>query len=470
MTKEQGSDKRALRLLLRVWRQGSFTMKAISLGIRGVITQVYAFGLALIKPVPLVFLLIVTVLFVYVIMTGRALTVLPVSLPTTFMDAGYSPNAASQTVAAYMEQVAGLEPEELAITPRIALVASSTPDLPDIQMPGQPFSFRAVSRFVRAVFGRGDPTVSISIARSDADHVVAATVVSGPYAGRRRSTTVPSDLPLEKVMLTAAALAVSVVQPLRYAAFLQDMSSSQTKCPDGLTCTPEYALTLIGKLLSDDYREDDAHAHLVYAALSLGEGNTTDALQHCDAASAYEETRDWALIHCSYSHLANDERDRAIKTVLDALPVHSDEPDVHAGFGDLFLALSKYEEAEGAYGRAVELDSRHVYSMIGLGTIDRRKQRFGKAVEHYRTALLVNPNERYALGGLGESLVELGDPAGALLYLERALCIDPDYEVATRVRKAALVALEPTADSATLDLSSPDCQDERTAGASGNIE
>ena len=467
MIKEYGSDNRALRLLLRVWRQGRFTMTAIFLRIRRVIDQVYAFSLALIKAVSLVFLL---GLFLYVLMTGPALTVLPVSLPTTFMDAGYSPNAASQTVAAYMAHVAGREAGELAITPSIALVASSTLDLPDIQMPGQPFSFRAVSRFVRAVLGRGDPTVSISIARSDTDHVVAATAVGGPYAGRHRSATVPSDLALEKVMMTAAALAVSVVQPLRYAAFLEDMSSSQTKCPDGLTCTPEDLLTLVGELLADDYLEDDAQAHLVYAALSLGERNTTDALQHCDAASAYNETRDWALIYCSYSHLANGKRDRAIETVPGALSVRSDDPDVHAGFGDLFLALDKGAEAEGAYGRAVELDSRHVYSLIGLGTIYRHKRRFGKAGEHYRAALLVNPNELYALGGLGQSLVELGDPAGGLLYLERALCIDPDYKDATTARKAALVALKPTADPATLGLISPDCQEEQAGGASGNRE
>ena len=397
-------------------------------------------------------LILVTVPFAYALATAPTLIVLPVSLPVAVVDNGYSPTVVSQAVAARIATMIGIErprrTEDLElIGRRPALVASSSlVDLPDIQIPDQPFSFRSFSRFVRDAFGNGDPTVSISIAHADAGVVVRATAVGGAYAGRRTSATVPSYIPLERMMLTAAALAVNVVQPLRYAVFLAD---PDTQCPVGLRCQLEVALNLVGQLLADDHLEDDARAHLVYAFLALAGGRTTDALQHCKAAAGYEATRDWARIQCSYSHLANNERDRAIKTVLGAVPLRSDDPDVHAGFGDLFLELCQYLEAEGAYKSAVRLDSRHVYSMIGLGTIARHRRRFADAVEHYRAALRVNPNEPYALGGLGASLVGLGESEAseAHLYLKRAVSTEPNYTVA----KIALATLRSETPFSTLD-------------------
>ena len=385
-------------------------------------------------------------MIVYTFFVKPAVTVLPVSLPDQLVKAGYLRSTASQAVAAHMAQVAGLqgltEAEDLEfIGPRNVSDFSSTLDLADIQVPGQPFSFRAAARFIRTLFGDSQPTVSITIARSDADHVIRATAVGGPYVGRRRSRSVGKDVPPEKMMLTAAALAVSVIQPLRYAAFLDQVSTRRGECPAGLTCTPAAALTVIGGLLADDYEEDDARAHLLYAAVSRRQGNIRDALRHCEAATVHKVTRERGLLECSYALDANGERKCAIRAVLSGFPDSSDEPDIYAAFGDRLLAFEEYQQAESAYGMALQLDGRHVYALIGLGTIDRHKKRFDSAGKHYSDALLVNPSEPYALGGLGASLVELGEFKEGLFYAERSLCIDPKYEVAKKARTTALVAL-----------------------------
>ena len=398
----------------------------------------------------------------FAVVAERTLAVLPVSVPGDFVEAGYSPSAASQAVAAHMATVAGLSgraPREgLAVgrppggSPSFDMVASGAPDLLDIRVPGQPFSFRAVSRFMRDVIGAGDPTVSVSVANSGAHHVVRATAVGGVYAGRRETAMVRRGIAREDVMRTAAALAVGVVQPLRYAAFLAETSGSrdQDNCPAGLTCTSDVALSFVGELLADDYVADDALAHLVYAFIAFRSNAINEALQHCEAATASKHTREWGLIYCAHSQLSVGKKDRALMTALSGLPVRSTEPDVYAAFGDLFLALEALGPAQRSYERALALDGRHVYSLIGLGTVARRNRQFAKAAGRYRSALLINPYEAYALGGLGACLARLGEPEEALFYLDRALCIDESFQIAVDARNEVLRTLGRTGEAARL--------------------
>ena len=390
-----------------------------------IVHTLVAVGRAVPKAAILPFLLLVLMAVLF-FASERTLTVLPVSIPSAFVDAGYSPDAASQAVAERIASMAdtGIEylndPAELTVT--LHLVPAGALDLADIQMPGQAFSFRDVYRFIRGVFGNGDPAISITIVRSGSHHVVRATAVGGEYAGRRKYASVPSDASPEDVMMTAAAIAVSVVEPLRYAAFLDEISMrDDITCPMGTKCTAEDALTLVGQLLADDYLQDDGFAHLLYGSISLNAANrlksdtpdkaeadlkkhTANALQHCEAAARYGETRDWAKIFCSYSHMANNDMYQAKKIVFGALPVRSKDPDLHAAFGDLFLEFNLCTEAQKAYNNALALDRRHAYSLVGLGTIDLRNKLFAEAAKHYQEALLINPNEPHARKGKKESL------------------------------------------------------------------
>ena len=384
-------------------------------------------------------------------MPERSLVVLPVSVPEKVVADGYSPTAVSQVVAAHMARMVAAgrlaHTEELTVgrAPGGLPSFSGISDLPDVQVPGQQFSFHGVRRFVRDFFGIGDPTISISIGHSGANYIVWATAVGGPYDGRRASAIVPSTVRFEKVIVTAAALAVDVAQPLRYATFLtsREKGSRDGHCPAGITCTADKALALVANLLADEYQDDNARAHLVYALLSYEAMRIDAALQHCEAAAEFKETRSWGLIYCAHSHLANDSPTHATATALDASRVWSDDPDVHAGLGNLFLALGDDARAQDAYGRALRLNVKHVYSLIGLGTIDRRAGRYAGAVDHYQAALVINPNEPYAHGGLGASLVGQGYTVRGLRHLELALNVDPTYSVAIDAKREALGCIQP---------------------------
>ena len=305
------------------------------------------------------------ILLLFLMIPERSLVVLPVSVPERVVANGYSPNAVSQVVAAYMTRMVGIgrlaQTEELTVgrTPGGLPSFSGISDLPDVQVPGQQFSFRGVRRFVRDLFGIGDPTISISVGHSGANYIIWATAIGGIYDGRRESAIVPSTVHFEKVIVTAAALAVDVSQPLRYATFLTSRENGYN-CPVGITCTADEALALVASLLADEYQDDDALAHLVYAKLSYEARRFDAALQHCEAAAKFKETRSWGLIYCAHSHLANNNRSRAMTTAFGARRVRSDDPDVHAGLGNLFLALGNDARAQDAYEMALELDVRTV--------------------------------------------------------------------------------------------------------------
>lgn len=379
----------------------------------------------------------------------RSLVVLPVSVPTTVAANGYSPTAASQVVAAHMARM--VDPDRLSRAEQLSRMSGNPPrfsgisDLPDVQVPGQQFSFRGVWRFLRNLLGAGDPTVSISVGHSGPNYIVRATAVGGDYNGRRASARVPSRVNFEEVFLTAAALAVDAVAPLHYVLFLTAVvdGSEDGHCPVGVTCTFDTALDSVASLLADAHQDDDARAHLVYATLSLAAGQTAAALRHCETAAEFKETKGLGLIFCAHTHIANDNSTRAMEIAFTALKVQSDDPDVRARLGNLLLALNSDARAQEAYEAALELDARHVYSLIGLGTIDLRAKRYPQAAEHYQAALVINPNEPYAHGGLGAALVGQGYTVRALLHVQSALDADATYPVAINAKCEALGCVQP---------------------------
>lgn len=59
-----------------------------------------------------------------------------------------------------------------------------------------------------------------------------------------------------------------------------------------------------------------------------------------------------------------------------------------------------------------------------------REQRYGEALELYRTLLEITPDSATTHSNLGAALYHLGRLQEALQSFERALTLDPDLEVA----------------------------------------
>lgn len=93
--------------------------------------------------------------------------------------------------------------------------------------------------------------------------------------------------------------------------------------------------------------------------------------------------------------------------------------------GDAFLDMGKYDQAIGAYGKAIEFDSDDRFAHFGRGRAWAAKRDYGKAIADYDAAIRINPDFGAALSQRGLAKVTSGDADGALADCSRAAELDP---------------------------------------------
>ncbi len=86
-----------------------------------------------------------------------------------------------------------------------------------------------------------------------------------------------------------------------------------------------------------------------------------------------------------------------------------------------------YDEAEGLYKRAVELDPRLAIAYTNLGNVRFRRGDEKGAEELYRKALTIDERQPEAHYNLGYVMLERGLPARAAEYFEAAIGVDPRF-------------------------------------------
>jgi len=93
-----------------------------------------------------------------------------------------------------------------------------------------------------------------------------------------------------------------------------------------------------------------------------------------------------------------------------------------------------YKEAEEKFALALERDPDNAYALVGLGDLKRKKKRFKEALNYYRKCLKVEIDNKFALAGLGDAYREMGEVDKALEVWLHYLSLNPgDYKIMTRV-------------------------------------
>ena len=77
------------------------------------------------------------------------------------------------------------------------------------------------------------------------------------------------------------------------------------------------------------------------------------------------------------------------------------------------------DEAANLYEAALAVDPANLSAFIGLAEVARAQDLPGKAIRLYREALELNPNDKIALAGQGEALVQRGAVEKARINLAR---------------------------------------------------
>jgi tetratricopeptide (TPR) repeat protein len=85
--------------------------------------------------------------------------------------------------------------------------------------------------------------------------------------------------------------------------------------------------------------------------------------------------------------------------------------------GNAFSALQRFEEAENAFLKVVEIDPAMVDARVNLGNCYRKSGRSAQAMPHYDHALAIDPQHKLATLGKGVALVDLGRLEDAEPYL-----------------------------------------------------
>jgi tetratricopeptide (TPR) repeat protein len=88
------------------------------------------------------------------------------------------------------------------------------------------------------------------------------------------------------------------------------------------------------------------------------------------------------------------------------------------------LAAGETDAALDSFEAALAIQPGHAAIVLNLAEVARKQGMPGKALHYYRKALIIDPNNQYALAGEGEALVEKGalEKAKASLARLQQLC------------------------------------------------
>jgi len=110
----------------------------------------------------------------------------------------------------------------------------------------------------------------------------------------------------------------------------------------------------------------------------------------------------------------------------------SESDDAVAWFylGFAYGELSRHNDAIEAYRQALRIDPENAFAWYNLGTACSKLGRHNDAIEAYRQALRIGPEHALAWFNLGTAYNALGRPNDAIEVLRQALRIDPEHAVA----------------------------------------
>jgi TolB-like protein/DNA-binding SARP family transcriptional activator/lipoprotein NlpI len=119
--------------------------------------------------------------------------------------------------------------------------------------------------------------------------------------------------------------------------------------------------------------------------------------------------------------------------------------EVQHQLGQTLMALGRYDEAEAAYHRALELEPWRAMTLVPLSAIALREGRHDDEVRWADSAIAVDPDVPYAYSARALVRLHHGDAAGAQRDAGTALELDDTYPLPSlAVRAAALAALGDT--------------------------
>ncbi|MGB5705861.1 MAG: tetratricopeptide repeat protein [Arenicellales bacterium] len=129
-----------------------------------------------------------------------------------------------------------------------------------------------------------------------------------------------------------------------------------------------------------------------------------------------------------------DQEDRSLELLTDALEERPEQPDLLYSRGLLAAQLNKIELIEQDMRRLIEIqpENAHAYNALGY-TLADQTERYDEALELISKALEYRPDDPFILDSMGWVHYRIGNNDKAISYLERALELKQDAEIAAHL-------------------------------------
>jgi tetratricopeptide (TPR) repeat protein len=186
----------------------------------------------------------------------------------------------------------------------------------------------------------------------------------------------------------------------------------------------EQAETELRQSLATD--PHDPYAHALLGLCLANREQFKEATE--EAQQAVHLAPDFPFAHYALAHILHDRNrdDEALPVVNEALRLDSSEPSYFALLSGIHLAERHWPAALEAAERGLQLDSEHTactnlraIALVKLG----RKSEAGQTID---AALSRNPDNSLTHANQGWTLLEKGEPKKALEHFREALRLDPD--------------------------------------------
>jgi predicted O-linked N-acetylglucosamine transferase (SPINDLY family) len=174
----------------------------------------------------------------------------------------------------------------------------------------------------------------------------------------------------------------------------------------------------------------DAEAWFLLGAANGQLGRLEEAIRCFTECITRDPGRAEAYRDRAQAQLMLNRPDLAEADIKHALMLRPDAAEFHAFYGSVSSARGSTEQAQRQYERALEIDPRHMFALMGLGTLRLQEQRYSEAVQLLREAARNGASHPAAHINLGNAYEKLGELDNALASYRHARSLWPSLAVA----------------------------------------
>ncbi len=182
---------------------------------------------------------------------------------------------------------------------------------------------------------------------------------------------------------------------------------------------------------------------------ALAQGNVNAAENNFKESLRVDPQQAAPLIGLAEIALHRSQPEEAQRLLQTAISVAGDNAEAYAAWGRyLFHSAKQYGKAEQAFRRAIELNPRAASPWVELGDIYMLGlRRPDQAIEPYKTAVRLDPQNAAVHYALGNALAVKGDLQGAQSQYEEASRLEPDNPLPHLARGDVLAGMGKYADA-----------------------